>query len=103
MILRIKDKESLLQIFSSVNFPMEVWAYGSRVNGTAHEGSDLDLVLRTPGLQKLPREVFQEVVEKVKESNIPILVEIFDWALLPQSFHRNIEERHEILYSNLSP
>lgn len=24
----------------------EVWAYGSRVNGGAHEGSDLDLVLR---------------------------------------------------------
>ena len=26
----------------------EVWAYGSRVLGTAHEGSDLDLVLRHP-------------------------------------------------------
>ena len=24
----------------------EVWAYGSRVTGYAHEGSDLDLVLR---------------------------------------------------------
>lgn len=24
----------------------EVWAYGSRVTGGAHEGSDLDLVLR---------------------------------------------------------
>jgi predicted nucleotidyltransferase len=27
----------------------EVWAYGSRVTGGAHEGSDLDLVLRHPG------------------------------------------------------
>ena len=27
---------------------VEVWAYGSRVNGSAHEASDLDLVLRSP-------------------------------------------------------
>ena len=26
----------------------QVWAYGSRVTGQAHEGSDLDLVLRNP-------------------------------------------------------
>ena len=25
---------------------VEVWAYGSRVNGRSHDGSDLDLVLR---------------------------------------------------------
>ena len=25
-----------------------VWAYGSRVSGESHEGSDLDLVLRSP-------------------------------------------------------
>ena len=27
---------------------VEVWAYGSRVNGRSHDGSDLDLVLRSP-------------------------------------------------------
>lgn len=26
----------------------QVWAYGSRINGQAHEGSDLDIVLRNP-------------------------------------------------------
>ena len=29
---------------------VEVWAYGSRVSGRSHDGSDLDLVLRAPGL-----------------------------------------------------
>ena len=29
---------------------VEVWAYGSRVDGRSHDGSDLDLVLRGPGL-----------------------------------------------------
>ena len=27
----------------------EVWAYGSRVDGTSYEASDLDLVVRAPG------------------------------------------------------
>lgn len=33
---------------------VEVWAYRSRVNGRGHDGSDPDLVLRAPGLKKLP-------------------------------------------------
>lgn len=101
MILRSKDRETLLQIFSLVNAPLEVWAYGSRVSGEAHEGSDLDLVIRTGSLQKLPIEVLLKVKEKIQESNIPVTVEIFDWARLPESFHRNINAHHEVLYSNL--
>lgn len=101
MILRSKDRETLLQIFSLVNTPLEVWAYGSRVSGEAHEGSDLDLVIRTDSLQKLPIEVLLKVKEKIQESNIPVIVEIFDWARLPESFHRNINAHHEVLYSNL--
>jgi len=27
---------------------------------------------------------------------------VFDWARLPQSFQRNIEAQHEVLYSHLS-
>ena len=101
MILRSKDRETLLQIFSLVNTPLEVWAYGSRVSGEAHEGSDLDLVIRTGSLQKLPIEVLLNIKEKIQESNIPVIVEIFDWARLPESFHRNINAHHEVLYSNL--
>ena len=33
---------------------VEAWAYGSRVNGRSHDGSDLDLVLRGPGLREIP-------------------------------------------------
>ena len=41
--------------------------------------------------------------EKISESNIPILVELFDWARLPESFHKNIEASHEILYRSSLP
>ena len=100
MLLREKDKQTLLQIFSSVDIPIEVWAYGSRVNGGAHEGSDLDLVIRNNGLTPLPVIVFIGLSEKIKESNIPILVELRDWALLPESFHRNIEQQYEVIFSS---
>ena len=101
MLLREKDKQTLVQIFSAVDTPIEVWAYGSRVSGTAHDGSDLDLVIRSKDRKKLPANVFMELKEKVTESNIPIVVELFDWARLPESFHHNIEAQHEVLYSNL--
>jgi uncharacterized protein len=102
MLLRNKDRDRLLAIFSTPDIPFEVWAYGSRVSGEAHEGSDLDLVIRSMDLQKLPIDVFLDLKDKIQQSNIPIVVELFDWARLPQSFHRNIEAQHEVLFSNLS-
>ena len=101
MQLRNKDKQTLLSIFSSVDIPIEVWAYGSRVNGTVHEGSDLDLAIKSGDGHPLPVNVYTNLVEKIRDSNIPILVELFDWARLPESFHHNIEQNHEVLYSSL--
>lgn len=101
MLLRDKDRKILLNIFETAEVPLEVWAYGSRVNGGAHEGSDLDLVIRSANLQKLPINTFLRLKEKITESNIPIVVELFDWARLPDSFHGNIETSHEVLFSNI--
>jgi uncharacterized protein len=100
MLLRNKDKERLIAIFETAPTSIEVWAYGSRVNGKAHEGSDLDLVIRTPNLDKLALGVYLDLKEKIQESNIPIVVELFDWARLPESFHQNILAQHEVLFSN---
>ncbi len=101
MLLREKDKQTLLQIFSSALLPIEVWAYGSRVNGTAHKGSDLDLVVCSQDRKKLPADVLMELKEKISESNIPIVVELFDLARLPESFRHNIEAKYEILFSSV--
>lgn len=100
MLIREKDKQTLLRIFSAVNIPIEVWVYGSRVKGTAHSGSDLDLVIRSRNLAPVPANVFGELCEKIRESNIPILVELRDWAHLPDSFHVNIEKQYEPLFDN---
>ena len=100
MLLREKDKQRLLDIFSTANVPIEVWAYGSRVNGTAHDGSDLDLVIRGKDLKPLPIEVFGDLYQRIKDSNIPILVELMDWARLPATFHVNIEKQYEPVFDN---
>jgi predicted nucleotidyltransferase len=102
MLLRDKDRDRLIAIFSSVELPIEVWAYGSRVKGGAHNGSDLDLVIRTATLEKVPAEVFLDLKEKIYHSNIPILVDLFDWARLPESFHRNIEMGYEVVFSSIN-
>ncbi len=73
-----------------------VWAYGSRVNGRSHDGSDLDLVLRSPTLEPLGCE-YLELVEALEQSNIPILVQVHDWARLPESFHREIERDYVVV------
>ena len=76
---------------------VEVWAYGSRVNGRSHDGSDLDLVLRGPGLKEIPSDRLGDFEEAVRESNIPFLVEARDWARLPERFHREIESGYVVL------
>ena len=75
---------------------VEVWAYGSRVNGMCHEASDLDLVLRRPGLKPLAGE-YLDLVEAFQQSNIPILVQAHDWARLPENFHREIERDYVVV------
>ena len=74
----------------------EVWAYGSRVNGQSHDGSDLDLVVHSPSLEALGAE-FLDLIEAFQESRIPILVQVHDWARLPEGFHHEIERDHVVL------
>ena len=82
---------------------IEVWAYGSRVNGRGHDGSDLDLVLRTPDLQRLAADQLCGFEDAVRESTIPFLVEIHDWAHLPERFHREIERDYVVMSESPAP
>ncbi|MFZ5594785.1 MAG: nucleotidyltransferase family protein [Pseudomonadota bacterium] len=80
----------------------EVWAYGSRVSGGGHEASDLDLVLRNP--QNLSEETrsLAELKEAFSESNLPIRVDVLDWARIPPGFHREIERAHVVVQEGRS-
>lgn len=75
----------------------EVWAYGSRADGTSHDASDLDLVLRGPNLEPIPISQLSDLKDALEESNIPILVDFHDWTRLPESFHKEIERQYVVL------
>ena len=76
---------------------VEVWAYGSRVNGRGHDGSDLDLVLRGPGLREIPAGQMRGFEGAVRDSTIPFLVEARDWARLAKRFRREVERGYVVL------
>ena len=76
---------------------LEVWAYGSRVNGRSHAGSDLDLVLRGTESHALSPDRMQDIAEAFRESNIPFLVDVHDWSTLPDQFRSEIERDHVVL------
>ena len=75
----------------------EVWAYGSRVNGDHYDASDLDLVVRQPDDLTRPQPDLDEAAAAFSESDLPILVQIVDWARIPAAFREEIEAGYVVL------
>ena len=90
LVLPMRYLREVERILEMVVPDVEVWAYGSRVTGTDYEASDLDLVLRPPGLEPVPAGQLGALISAFQETNIPIIVDVHDWALIPKSFHRTI-------------
>ncbi|MFB6307525.1 MAG: nucleotidyltransferase family protein [Flavobacteriales bacterium] len=100
MKIRNKDKKRIIEIACEcLNNPFEIWVYGSRVDGTAHEASDLDLVIRTDDQSPVSAGQLTAFQEMLNDSNIPIIVQVHDWARLPESFRNRIKKNYEVLYS----
>lgn len=93
--------QTLLGLLAEYVPQAEVWAFGSRINGTGHEGSDLDVVVRNPTDLKQSTKSYFELKEAIQESSLPMLVELHDWAHLPASFHAEISRRYVVLQAPL--
>lgn len=90
----------IIQQILAIHLPeAEVIAYGSRVSGTAHEGSDLDLVARNLLNPMLPVRNLGAVRDAFSESNLPILVDILDWAQIPDRFREEIKLTGVVIFS----
>lgn len=85
---------SILQKFAPST---EVWAYGSRVTGTGHEASDLDLVLRNSTDLGAEYPGLFDLKDAFVESNLPIHVDVMDWARVPESFREEIEKAYVVV------
>lgn len=80
----------------------EVWAYGSRVRGEAFAASDLDLVVRNPRHLSQPCDRIVALREAFVDSDLPIRVDVVDWAQIPPSFHHEIERGYVVVQSATS-
>ena len=66
-----------------------IWAFGSRVKGTARTTSDLDIVaFTTPS-----RRVF-DLKEAFEDSALPFKVDLLLWDELPENFKKNIQGQY---------
>lgn len=74
-----------------------VWVYGSRIKGSAHAGSDLDLVVVSPN-ESITEAQLTALRTAFSESNLPILIDIVNWGTIPETFQHEIEKAHEVFY-----
>lgn len=73
----------------------EVWAFGSRAQGTAKPYSDLDLAVLSP--TPLPIATLAALEEAFTESALPFKVDLIDWAGTPPHFQQIIARQHVVL------
>ena len=96
--LRAKDQLRICRLANGIFATnTELWAYGSRVKGTGHDSSDLDLVVVTPSTQPLDADQLADFTLALQQSNIPILIQVLDWQRIPKSFRQNILAGYEVL------
>ena len=94
LFIESKYLEVLQNIFKEYCPKAQVYAYVSRLNGNAHNGSDLDLTIKN-----FPSDKYLfELKEKLSASNIPFLVDVNIFENLPQSFKDEINKNNVQIY-----
>ncbi len=73
----------------------DVLAFGSRVTATVKEFSDLDLVIMTTEPLSIRR--LARLKEAFSESDLPIKVDVVDWATTDESFRAIIQKGTEVV------
>ncbi len=95
--MRIQDTELALvqQILGDIAPQYEVWAFGSRVNGTPKPFSDLDLVLI--GNEAISLDIRANLAEAFSESDLPWKVDLVDWHSISPEFRNIIQSGYEVI------
>lgn len=95
MLLKDRHREILTSILRRFPEIEEARAFGSRVTGRAHDGSDLDLMVSgyDQGEIDLPG-----LTSAFQESYLPFKVDVFDRKYLPKTMLDNILQENEVVY-----
>ena len=92
-MLNLKEKhlKMIQDIFIKYCPNAEIWAYGSRISGDSHTGSDLDLTIKTFNDEN--KHIY-ELKNLFEENDIPFLVDIVEFDKLSNSFQKEIEKSY---------
>lgn len=90
-----RDWADVLRILREQVPALEVWAFGSRARRTAKPYSDLDLALVTR--QPLTLEQMAAITDAFATSDLPIRVDVVDWASTSETFRKIIERDRVVL------
>jgi len=85
----------LYDIFNQYCPNAVIWAYGNRLRGDCHDGSGLDLVVKSFGDSKCS---LGELRQLLNDSNIPFLIDINEFEYLPEYFRTEILKRYVVIY-----
>lgn len=94
--LQPKDLALVQKILLSSVPACTVWAFGSRVLGTAKLTSDLDIAVL--GLPESQPQLIGTLQEAFAESRLPIKVDALDWNQTSESFRKIIEKQKVVLH-----
>ncbi len=99
MPLDIRPDHQILvrKILEDVIPGREVWAFGSRVKGTAKDTSDLDLAVI--GDDPLDFRTLGTLRDLFSSSDLPYKVDVLDWSRIDPSF-REIVQKDKIVICN---
>jgi predicted nucleotidyltransferase len=86
--LRPQDRQ-LIEQLAREHLPSgsQLWLFGSRVKGTAHESSDVDMVV-FPQNEQDAASVTLDFQQALQDSNLPLITQVFYWPQLPARFQR---------------
>jgi uncharacterized protein len=90
-----KHEAELKRLVSQILPGVQVWMYGSRVQGTSTNNSDLDVVVFA---RPAEQSAVGNLREALEESSIPFVVDLHVWDDLPAAFQANIESEHVVLF-----
>jgi predicted nucleotidyltransferase len=73
-----------------------VYVYGSRVKGTAHKFSDVDLAIESEN--PLDGHLLPMLCNAFAESDLPYAVDVVDLAHVTPIFRANVDRRRELIF-----
>jgi predicted nucleotidyltransferase len=95
LALNQHDLGEVCRILSECVPEYGVWAFGSRITGKAKPYSDLDLVVLAD--QPLTLDSLASIKDAFDESDLPIRVDVVDWAATSAAFREIILQNYVVL------